>query len=157
SGRPTEARRAEERPAEERPVEERPADVPSAAERTGPARAPVEPEPAPRAAAPPPASPRLAAGRERVATLRGRLAAAARPPVTEAEPKRAAAAVMEVVEDLRARLDDALRERGELAGALDEAQAQLQRVETELRRERKLREAVEARSEERARVAEEAV
>src|SRR5690606_14233912 len=46
---------------------------------------------------------RLASGRERIAALRARLAAVARPPVEDTEPKRTAAAVREVVEDLRAR------------------------------------------------------
>jgi DNA repair exonuclease SbcCD ATPase subunit len=100
---------------------------------------------------------RLAAGHDRVNSLRERLAAAARAPVTAAEPKRTAAAVLEVVEDLRARLDTAIQERSEMAETLDDVRAQLVRAETEAEKERKLRSTVEARRDESARIAEEAV
>lgn len=100
---------------------------------------------------------RMAAGHDRVNSLRERLAAAARAPVAGAEPKRTAAAVLEVVEDLRARLDAAIQERSEMAETLDGVRAQLVRAETELDKERKLRGAVEARREESGRIAEEAV
>lgn len=100
---------------------------------------------------------RLAVGRERVASLRERLAQAARSPVVGAEPKRSAAAVLEVVEDLRARLDAAMRERAELAETLDQTRAEVARAHTDLEKERKLRTAVEAQAEERAKIAADAV
>ena len=102
-------------------------------------------------------SERLAAGHERVSSLRERLAAAARAPVAGAEPKRTAAAVLEVVEDLRDRLDLAIRERSEMAEGLDEMRGALARAQAELDKERKAREVVEARRDESARIAEEAV
>jgi chromosome segregation ATPase len=140
-------------------------------------RATVEQPVAPTAAAPaPPAGPqraettprsqsistpqaasRLAAGRERVASLRERLAQAARAPVAGAEPKRTAAAVLEVVQDLRARLEAAIRERGEVADALDETRTELERAHAELDKERKLRASIEAQAEERTRIAADAV
>ncbi len=100
---------------------------------------------------------RLEAGRDRIASLRERLDRAARPPVTSTEPKRAAAAVMEVVQDLRARLETAVQERSEATRALDEAREALAEVQTDLEKERKLRAAIEAQAEERARIAQEAV
>ncbi len=100
---------------------------------------------------------RLAAGRDRIASLRERLTRAARPPVTATEPRRAAAAVLDVVQDLRARLQAATRERSEAVKLLGDARSDLARVEAELRQERKLRAAVESRAEERARIAAEAV
>jgi DNA repair exonuclease SbcCD ATPase subunit len=128
--------------------------------------------PAPRTAAPPTASrngpapttapvaqeaSRVAAGRERLDALRQRLAVAARPSAASTEPRRTAAAVLEVVDQLRARLDAVIRERSALADTLEEARSELARAEAELEKERKMRLASEARDEERARIADEAV
>ncbi len=118
-----------------------------------PVPAPVEPKPAP---AEDPNS-RLASSRERIAALRERLAAAARPPVEEVEPARTAAAVREVVDELRARLDNAIQERTQLAEELEEMRSALARAEAEVARERAARAAAEARAEERARIADDAV
>src|SRR5690606_12112747 len=60
-------------------------------------------------------------------------------------------------EELRARLDEAVRDRAEVAGQLEEARAGLAKAETELARERRLRTEVEALAEERRQVADEAV
>src|SRR5690606_33804992 len=97
-------------------------------------------------------STRLAAGRERVAALRERLAVAARPPVAGAEPKRTAAAVLEVVQDLRARLEAVIQERSAVSDTLEETRAMLARTQADLEKERKLRAMVEERGEERARI-----
>ncbi len=102
-------------------------------------------------------TPHLEAGRARIASLRERLTQAERAPIAVDEPKRAAAAVLEAVQDLRARLDAAVRERSEAVGALDEARAELARARADAEKERKLRSAVEAQAEERARIAQEAV
>jgi chromosome segregation ATPase len=104
-----------------------------------------------------PGASRGSAGRERVAALRERLAVAAKAPTTGAEPRRTATAVREAVDALRARLDESVRERAELAGALDESRAALASAEAALRKERKARAAVEMQAEERARIADEAV
>jgi chromosome segregation ATPase len=100
---------------------------------------------------------RLAAGRDRVASLRERLAHAARAPVAATEPKRAAAAVLEVIDDLRARLAKAMAERVEMADALEDTRAELARARSDIEKERKVRTAVEARAEERAKIAADAV
>ena len=100
----------------------------------------VEPKPAPRPAG---------SGREQVDRLRERLAAAARPALGEVEPQRTAAAVRDLVDGLRARLDMAVREKSELASALEEVRASLARAEADLRKERRMRAAVEAQAEER--------
>ncbi|HWV58934.1 MAG TPA: hypothetical protein VNZ57_15880, partial [Longimicrobiales bacterium] len=101
---------------------------------------------------------RLASTRDRIAALRERLAAAARPPAPdEPEPEATAAAVREVVEELRSRLDAVIRERAELAKSLEEARDALARAEAEIARERKARVAAELKAEERARIADEAV
>src|SRR5690606_4082180 len=99
-----------------------------------PVPAPVEPKPAvaERESSKPS---RLASSRERIAALRERLAAAARPPAEEMEPARAAAAVREAVDDLRARLENAILERSQLAEALEEARNALARAEAEAARE----------------------
>lgn len=94
--------------------------------------------------------------REQIARLKERLAA------TQArtgaiEPKRTAAAVRDVVEGLRERLETSARERSELAEALDSARATLARSATELERERRAREVFEVQAEERRRVADDAV
>src|SRR5690606_40868619 len=83
--------------------------------------------------------------------------ATARPPVEEVEPARMAAAVREVIDELRARLDNAIQERTRLAEELEEVRAALARAQAEIERERAARAAAEARAEERARIADEAV
>ena len=104
----------------------------------------------PRAASP------VSDAREQIARLKERLAAAqARTGVIE--PKRTAAAVREVVDGLRDRLESSARERSELAEALDTARATLARTVAELERERRAREAFEAQAEERRRIADDAV
>lgn len=94
---------------------------------------------------------------DRLAALRERLALAAQPPSTESEPKHTAAAVREVIEELRSRVEAAVSERAEVAAALDDTRAALAKAEAELERERRNRADVEARAEERQRVADEAV
>ncbi|MGE0158593.1 MAG: hypothetical protein AB7T31_04220 [Gemmatimonadales bacterium] len=119
-----------------------------------PAPAPVPPP----AAEKPESAPRaVAGGREQVERLRERLAAAARPPLGEVEPQRTAAAVRDLVDGLRARLDVAVRERSELAGQLTDAQAALSRAQADLQKERRMRAAVEAQAEERQKIADDAV
>jgi DNA repair exonuclease SbcCD ATPase subunit len=119
---------------------------------------------APKAIGPRPAEPKpkpaeapRSGGREQVERLRERLAAAARPPLGEVEPQRTAAAVRELVDGLRARLDVAVREKAELAKALEEARAALSRAEGDLRKERRTLAAIEAQAEERQRIADDAV
>jgi SWI/SNF-related matrix-associated actin-dependent regulator 1 of chromatin subfamily A len=105
-------------------------------------------------------SPRVAqtkSGRERTASLRERLAATARGAKGEAEPQQTAAAVRELIELLRAKLETAIEERSRLAGELEEARAGLGRSEAELKKERRARASLEAQAEERRRIAEEAV
>ncbi len=126
------------------------------------AQAPIEPatasEPDPSPKGSPEASPsRATHGRERVAALRERLAATTHSRTSVAEPSRTAAAVREVVEELRGRLEASIQERSELVSALEDARAQLTRTATELERERKLRTAAEALAEERAGIADDAV
>jgi hypothetical protein len=125
--------------------------VARAAERTPvtakPAAEPIEPS----------ASSRRSSGRERLATLRERLALAAHTSTGSVEPKRTAATVKEVVDGLRARLDASVRERAEMAATIEEVRAALARAQAELQRERKARAAVEAQAEERGRIAAEAV
>jgi len=113
---------------------------------------------------PPPAtpkqSPRVArgkSGRERTASLRERLAATARGSAGEAEPQQTAAAVRELIDLLRAKLESALEERSRLAGELEEARAAHARSEAELKKERRARGSLEAQAEERRRIADEAV
>jgi DNA repair exonuclease SbcCD ATPase subunit len=118
------------------------------AEAAAPVAPTIEEKPAPRPAG---------GGREEVDRLRERLAAAARPPLGEVEPQRTAAAVRDLVDGLRARLDMAVRERSELANALEEVRASLARAEADLRRERRMCAAVEAQAEERERIAGDAV
>src|SRR6266852_723573 len=120
------------------------------------------------AAAPPPAapkpSPRAArgkSGQERAgagaASLRERLAMTAHRSAAGAEPQQTAAAVRELIEAMRARLESAIEERTRLAGELEEVRAALARGEAELKKERRARAALEAQAEERRRIAEEAV
>lgn len=100
---------------------------------------------------------RILTGRDRLAALRERLALAARPRSTGNEPKHTAAAVRELIEELRGRLEAAVRERSEIAGELEDTRAALARAGTELERERRSRADVEAQAEERGSVADEAV
>jgi hypothetical protein len=115
------------------------------------ARPAVTPPPRAPAAVPP-----VSDAREQIARLKERLAAAeAR--TGAIEPKRTAAAVRDVVEGLRERLETSARERSELAEALDSARATLARSAIELERERRAREVFEVQAEERRRIADDAV
>ena len=123
-----------------------------------------EPPPPPAAPKPSPPSPRVArgkSGQERAgggaASLRERLAMTAHRSAAGAEPQQTAAAVRELIEAMRARLDSAIEERTRLAGELEEVRAALARGEVELKKERRARAALEAQAEERRRIAEEAV
>lgn len=120
----------------------------------------------PAAVAPPPAAPkpssRVARGKsgrggERVASLRERLATTARASAGGAEPQQTAAAVRDLIEAMRGRLESAIEERTRLAGELEEVRAALGRAEAELKKERRARGSLEAQAEERRRIAEEAV
>ena len=112
----------------------------------------VTPAPAaPKRSAPPPLS-RGKSGRERAASLRERLAMTARASAGGAEPQQTAAAVRELIEAMRARLESAIEERTRLAGELEEARAALGRAEAELKRERRARGSLEAQAEERRRI-----
>ena len=113
---------------------------------------------------PPPAAPKpgrrvapTKSGRERASSLRERLAMTAHNSAAGAEPQQTAAAVRELIEAMRARLEAAIDERTRLAGELEEARAALARSEAELKKERRARVALEAQAEERRRIAEEAV
>jgi chromosome segregation ATPase len=112
------------------------------------------------AAAPPTRTPTAASpvsdAREQIARLKERLAAA-QARTGAIEPKRTAAAVREVVDGLRDRLETSARERSELVEALEAARATLARTVTELERERRAREVFEAQAEERRRIADDAV
>ena len=115
-------------------------------------------------AEPPPAAPkpgqRVARGKsggERAASLRQRLAMTAHGATGATEPQQTAAAVRELIEAMRARLESSIEERNRLAGELEEARAALSRSEAELKKERRARGALEAQAEERRRIAEEAV
>ena len=113
---------------------------------------PAAPKPSPRVA-------RAKSGQERggPASLRERLAMTARGSAAGAEPQQTAAAVRDLIEAMRARLESAIGERTRLAGELEEARAALARGEAELKKERRARAALEAQAEERRRIAEEAV
>jgi chromosome segregation ATPase len=100
---------------------------------------------------------RAPGAREQVERLRERLAAASRPATGEVEPQRTAAAVRERIEGLRTQLESTVRERSDLARTLEEARTALAKAEVELRKERKTRAAVEVQSEERQRIADDAV
>jgi chromosome segregation ATPase len=108
------------------------------------------------AAAAPYAGP-LAGGREQIARLRERLAASAHPATGALEPQRTADAVRNLVDGLRERLETTARERTDLARALEEARAALARSDTDLKRERRARQGLEAQAEERRRITEDAV
>src|SRR5207245_875515 len=83
---------------------------------------PAAPKPNPRAA-------RGKSGPERAgaASLRERLAMSAHRSAAGAEPQQTAAAVRELIEAMRARLESAIEERTRLAGELEEARAALGR------------------------------
>ena len=115
---------------------------------------PVTPKQSPP---PPPRVVRGKSGRERTASLRERLAATARGSAGEAEPGQTAAAVRELIDAMRARLESSIEERTRLAGDLEEARAALARSEAELKKERRVRSALEGQAEERRRIADEAV
>lgn len=120
----------------------------------------VAPVAAPTAASPKGTStarPLASGGREQIARLRERLAAAAHPWSGAAEPKRTAAAVRDVVDGLRERIETSVRERSELAEALEETRTTLARTGADLQKERRAREALEAQAEERRCIADDAV
>ena len=112
--------------------------------------APAAPKPGPRVA-------HGKNGKERTASLRERLAMTAHRSAAGAEPQQTAAAVRELIEAMRLRLESAIEERTRLAGELEEVRAALGRGEAELKKERRARAALEAQAEERRRIAEEAV
>jgi hypothetical protein len=122
-----------------------------------PSRNATRPEPAAPTATRTPEPSRLVSGRERIAALRERLALSADRPEPTAEPGRTAAAVREVVGELRSRLEAAIQERLELSTALEDTRAELSRATGELERERKARQVAEGRARERAAIADEAV
>jgi chromosome segregation ATPase len=94
---------------------------------------------------------------ERLAALRKRLELAAQPPSLGTEPQHTAAAVRKHIDELRARAEGAVRERGELAKALEETRNALARAEAELEQERTIRRRIEAQAAEREQVALDAV
>ncbi len=96
-------------------------------------------------------------GRERITKLRERLAVTAHAPAGAAQPEQTAAAVRELIEALRGRLESSIEERSRLAGELEEARAALARGEAELQKERRARASLEAQAEERQRIADDAV
>lgn len=104
-----------------------------------------------------PVPPRVPGSRDQLERLRERLAAAARAPLGVGEPRQTAAAVRDLVDGLRARLESSVRERAELSSGLEEARGSLARVEADLQRERRTRAAVEAQAAERQRIADDAV
>lgn len=123
----------------------------------------VAPAPTPDVA-PPPAAPKPSqrvargkSGQERAASLRERLALTARGSAGVAEPQQTAAAVRELIEALRARLESSIEDRNRLALELEDARAALARSEAELKKERRARGSLEAQADERRRIAEEAV
>ena len=118
---------------------------------------PAAPKPSPRAAAAKVAQ--VKSGKERTAALRERLAMTAHSSAAGggAEPQQTAAAVRELIEGIRARLESSIEERNRLALELEEARAALSRSEAELKKERRARGALEAQAEERRRIADEAV
>jgi chromosome segregation protein len=96
-------------------------------------------------------------GRERAASLRERLALTARGASGAAEPQQTAAAVRDLIEAMRVRLEASIEERNRLALELEEVRAALARNEVELKKERRARASLEAQTEERRRIADEAV
>jgi chromosome segregation ATPase len=119
----------------------------------------TSPPAAPKRSAPPPppAVARGKSGRERAASLRERLAMTAHGSAGVADPQHTAAAVQELIDAMRARLESSIEERTRLAGELEEARAALARGEAELKKERRARASLEAQAEERRRIADEAV
>ena len=132
-----------------------------------PAYAPAPPYmPARPAAERPPAAPArrataapspVAGSREQIAKLRERLAATAHPRTGAAEPQRTAAAVREIVDGMRDRIEASARERSELAMALETARTALAQANADLSRERRTREGLAAQAEERRLIADDAV
>ena len=116
----------------------------------------TSPPAAPKRSAPPPVA-RGKSGRERAASLRERLAMTAHGSAGVAEPQHTAAAVRELIDAMRARLESSIEERTRLAAELEEARATLARDEAELKKERRVRASLEAQAEERRRIADEAV
>jgi chromosome segregation ATPase len=117
----------------------------------------VTPAPAPpKRSAPTPVA-RAKSGQERAASLRERLARSAHGSAGVAEPQQTAAAVRELIEAMRARLESSIEDRTRLAAELEEARAALARSEAELKKERRARTSLEAQTEERRRIADEAV
>ena len=124
-----------------------------------PAAALPAPDVTPPSAAPKP-RPRVApgkSGRERAASLRQRLSMTAHGSAGVAEPQQTAAAVRELIDAMRARLESSVEERTRLAGELEEVRAALGRAEAELKKERRARGSLETQAEERRRIADEAV
>src|SRR5689334_10661921 len=126
------------------------------------ARRPAAAEPSsfaePSPAAPPKRASRAgSSGRERIARLREQLAVTEHLPPGLAEPKRTAAAVREMVDALRARLQASIEERSQLAGQLEAARTALARSEAELQNERRARASLDAQAMEHRRIADEAV
>jgi chromosome segregation ATPase len=137
---------------------------PAAAPAAPPVAAPARPLPATSDVATPRVAPaettersRLAASQERLAALRERLAAAERAPQPGRAARRTPGEVREAIEQLRARTEAALKEKAELALALEETRAALERAAAELERERRARAAAEAVGAERQQIADDAV
>lgn len=95
--------------------------------------------------------------RARLAALRERLAVAAQPRPITSEPKHTAAAVRELIEELRGRVETAVKEQSKIVDELEDTRAALAKAEAELERERRTRVDIEARAEEREQVADDAV
>jgi len=117
---------------------------------------PPDVTPSPAAQKPSPRVARGKSGQERAASLRQRLALTAHGSGV-AEPQQTAAAVRELIEAMRTRLESSIEERNRLAVDLEEARAALARSEAELKKERRARGSLEAQAEERRRIADEAV
>ena len=131
--------------------------VEDAAPGAGEVPAGVQEQGTPALGQPPRAASRVASGRERITKLRERLAVTAHVPAGAAEPKKTAAAVRDLIDALRARLEASIEERSRLAGELDDARAALARGGAELEKERRARASLEAQAEERRRIADDAV
>ena len=121
------------------------------------APAPRELTPAGPAVRTSPVVSRGSSGRERIAKLRERLVVTAHVPAGAAHPKQTAAAVRDLIDELRGRLEASIEERSRLAGELEDARTALARGEAELQKERRARASLEAQAEERRRIADDAV
>jgi hypothetical protein len=102
-------------------------------------------------------SPRVTTEWERLAALRERLALASQPRSVGSQPQHTAVAVGKLIEELRARLETAVKDRVDIAQTLEETRNALVRAENELERERRYRAEIEAQAEERGQVAAQAV